>query len=470
MQIYQSFRIQPKEVVAFVGGGGKTTAMFRLADELAARGQRVITTTTTRIFAAQIKLAPYCLTCPHLASPVHRGGNGRGEWGEVVAALADHPHTLIIGETNEEGKAFGIAPEVVDEIAQLDEVDALLYEADGSRMRPFKAPADHEPVIAHSTTLLVPVVGIHALGQPLDGAHVHRAEIVARLAGAHLGDPITPLTITRVVASERGGLKGLPSHARVIALINQVESETDLAAARHIARLLMGYDIVEAVAIGAVRAATPIHETHRRVAALVTAAGASTRMQGRVKQLLPWRGVTLIENALECVAQSQVDEKVLVLGAHWEEIRAAIENTPAVRRGKSWRALLNQQWEEGHASSIRVGLSALLPHTDAAIFINADQPFLTPQVIDALIQRYRETDAPIVRAVYAGKPGSPALFNRAFFSELAALEGDEGGRAIIAQHLEQVERVDFDDARLGFDVDTIEDYQRATAIGDRMTK
>jgi molybdenum cofactor cytidylyltransferase len=185
-------------------------------------------------------------------------------------------------------------------------------------------------------------------------------------------------------------------------------------------------------------------------------------MEGRVKQLLPWRGKTLIEHALDCVAQSQVDEKVLVLGAHWEEIRAVIENTPAVRRGKSWRALLNRQWEEGHAASIRVGLGALLPHTDAAIFVNADQPFLTPQVIDALIQRYRETDAPIVRAVYAGKPGSPALFNRAFFGELAALEGDEGGRAIIARNADKVARVEFDDARLGWDVDTVEDYEKVT--------
>ncbi len=452
MLLSQALRVQPKEIIALVGGGGKTTAMFQLANELAAQGKRVVTTTTTRIFAAQIKLAPH-----HIPLSLLERGKGEG----LTAALAIQPHTLIIGEETDDGKARGISPELVDEIAALEEVDALIYEADGARMRPFKAPAEHEPVISKSTTLLIPVVGIHAHGAPLTDEHVHRAELVARVARARLNEIITPLIIARVLASPRGGLKNKPPTARVVPLINQVENAAQLDAARQIARLLLGYAEIDAVAIGAVRRAEhPIRETHRRVAAIITAGGAGTRMQGRVKQLLKWRDTTLIENALELVTRAEVAERVLVLGAHSQEIRAAIEHLPVLQRG-NWRIVLNSLWQEGHAASIRAGLASLAPNSDAAIFINADQPFLTTAMIDAVIQRYRETDAPIVRALFADKPGSPALFDRAHFAALAALRGDEGGRALIAQHAARVERVGFDDARAGMDVDTPEDYVRA---------
>ncbi len=465
MHLAQSLRVQPKDVIAFVGGGGKTTAMFRLADELVAQGRRVITTTTTRIFAAQIKLAPYHLT---VSSPLIKGGKGgskgKREFGEVRAALAAHPHILIVGETNEDGrrspkrsegeKAFGVPPELVDELIGMDKVDVVIYEADGSRMRPFKAPASHEPVLTNRTTLLVPVVGIHALSATLDDEHVHRAEIVAQLAGAKLRDPVTAEMIARVIAHPEGGLKNKPSGARVIVLINQVESEDEMKSARGLARLLLETDDIDAVAIGAVRATeNPVRETHRRVAAIITAAGTGVRMQGRIKQLLRWRGKTLIEHAIDIATGSDATETIVVLGAHAEEIRKVIREPRA-------RVILNRDWEEGHASSIRVALDAISPTMDAAIFINADQPLLTPNVVNAIIQRYRETDAEIIAPTYAGKRGSPVLFRRVHFDELRSLRGELGGRELIAKYAERVEHVVFEDAQLGVDVDTLEEYDK----------
>lgn len=423
MQLSQAFRLRAKEVVAFVGGGGKTTAMFRLADELVAQGKRVITTTTT-----------------HLLTPLPQKG-GRGE----------APHILIVGEEVEGGRVAGIPPTLVDELSTRKDVDAVIVEADGARRLPFKAPAAHEPVIPDSTTLLVPVVGITALGAPLDDAHVHRAEIIARLAGARLGEPITPTLMARVLAHAEGGLKNKPRAARAIALVNQVESDAPLDSARTLARLLLGYAEIDAVAIGAVRLVeNPIRETHRRIAAIVLAAGGATRMEGRVKQLLPWRGKTLIENAIEIATQSSVTETLVVLGAHAEAIRAVVREMPA-------RIVLNREWEEGHASSIRAGLRALSPNVAAAIFVNADQPWLTASVLDAILQRYRETDAPIVVPFYAGKRGSPVLFDRAHFDKLLTLHGEQGGRELLGKY--RVASVEFADARAGLDVDTWEDYR-----------
>jgi molybdenum cofactor cytidylyltransferase len=199
---------------------------------------------------------------------------------------------------------------------------------------------------------------------------------------------------------------------------------------------------------------TAARATHRRVAAIVLAAGAGTRMYGRVKQLLPWRGKTLIENTINAAIQSDANETIIVLGAHVEAIRPVVEKTDA-------RIVVNWGWERGHSTSIRAGLNALAPEIAAAVFINADQPFLTRKVINALIQRYYKTGAPIVASVFAGKRGSPVLFDRAYFAELKNLQGEQGGRELLAKY--SVARVEFGDACLGIDVDTWEEYEKLIA-------
>ena len=444
MQLEQALRVRNHDVIAFVGAGGKSTAMLRLADELVAQGKRVIVTTTTRLFAAQALEAS--------DRPPLRYERSDDFLAHVRAALAIQPKILIVGEDVADGKVAGVPPAFIDELAASGAADAVLCEADGARMLPFKAPAAHEPVLAASTTLLVPVIGVTALGAPLDDVRVHRAEIVARLAGARPGAIVTPTIAARVLAHPEGGLKAKPRNARVVALVNQVEDEAQLDAARQLARLLLGYKQISAVAIGAAQHDEPIRETHRRVAAIVLAAGGGTRMQGRVKQLLPWRGKTLIENAIELAASSRAVETLVVLGANAAQIRAAIRGAPA-------RVVLNRDWETGHASSIRVALNALSREIDAAIFVNADQPFISAHVIDQIIQRYYETGAPIVVPRYAGQRGSPVLFNRAHFDELARLHGEQGGRELLSKDQAQIQLVEFADARLAMDIDTPEEYE-----------
>ena len=98
---------------------------------------------------------------------------------------------------------------------------------------------------------------------------------------------------------------------------------------------------------------------------------------------------------------------------------------------------------------------------DAAIFVNADQPFLAPEVIDRIIQRYYDTGARIVAPLYAGKRGSPVLFDHVHFAELKNLRGEEGGREVLMKYHSQIQTVEFADARLALDVDTPEEYERS---------
>lgn len=253
MTLAEALRMTPDESVALVGGGGKTTGMFRLAREAVDRGGRAITTTTTRIFGAQIALAP-----AHV--PTAEATRER-----VAAALAVHGHVLVIGPTEAgSGKAEGVPLELFRRLRAWFPDACLLNEADGSRMRPFKAPADYEPVIPAETTLVVPVVGADVFGTPLDAEHVHRPELVSALGGAPMGTPITPAIVARVLAHPEGGRKGVPAGARVVVLINKVEALPDRAPARETAECLLRERAIHSVVLANLRGEVPVIEVYAR--------------------------------------------------------------------------------------------------------------------------------------------------------------------------------------------------------------
>ena len=253
MKLTDALRMAPDEVVALVGGGGKTTAMFRLAREVVEGGGRAITTTTTRIFGAQIALAPAHVP----AASVTRE--------RLAAELALHRHVLVIGATDaDSGKAEGIPLDLFRHVRAWFPDVCLLNEADGSRMRPFKAPADYEPVIPAETTLVVVVVGADVLGLSLDSEHVHRPELVATLSGAPMGAPVTPAIVARVLADPQGGRKGVPAGARVVVLINKVEGLPDRAPARETAERLLRDPAIHSVVLATLRAEDPVLEVCAR--------------------------------------------------------------------------------------------------------------------------------------------------------------------------------------------------------------
>jgi molybdenum cofactor cytidylyltransferase len=450
MKLAQALRLKPAEVIAFVGGGGKTTAMFGLAAELAQQKRRVLTTTSTRIFAAQIKRAPAHVTFDparqRLADILP----------QLEAALDQQGQVLLIGQVEaSSGKAWGIKPEVIDALAATGHFEVILNEADGSRMRPFKAPAAHEPVIPASTSLVVPVVGLDVLGQPLDDEQVHRAELVSRVSGLALGAPITPTTIAAVLVHPQGGLKNAPPAARVIPLLNKIGNPARLAAARQIAAELLQASSIDSVALGAVQsAANPIHQLWSRSGLVVLAAGGSSRF-GSPKQLARWQGQTFIERAVDtALAAAAGQPVVVVLGAEIEQSRALLKDKPI-------EIIINHRWGQGQSTSMQAGLAALPGHVGSAIFVLVDLPQLTPDVLTALIDRHRQTLAPIVWPEFEGQRGNPVLFDRALFPELKQIRGDTGGRALIKMYAAQAERVAVENPAVLQDFDRPEDLAEA---------
>jgi molybdenum cofactor cytidylyltransferase len=447
----RALRLEGQEVVAFVGAGGKTSAMFRLAAEIAAAGGRVVTTTTTRIFAAQLALAP-----AHFES-------GRATDGELSAALEQHGHILVTGPVDAEaGKATAAPLELIGRLLGLPGRPVVLIEADGARMRPFKAPAEHEPVVPPQTTLLAPVVGADIFGQPLDDTRVHRASRAAELAGVPLGAPVTPEIVARVLASPLGGLKNLPDGARVIPLINKIEDPAALEAARETAQRLLSYPRIHSVVLGALRMEPPVREAHGRVAAVVLAAGSSSRM-GQAKQLLAWpRGGTVLGAVVQRLQASGVSEVVVVVGQGREAVQAAV--TAAARPdGPPVRTVFNLDFAVAEmARSLAVGLEALPANCLAALVALGDQPQMRPEVVATLMGRWRSTQAPVVAPFFEGQRGHPLLFDLAIWEAVRALPASANPRQAV-QAAGQVERVDVEDDSILRDMDTPEAYARELA-------
>ena len=192
-----------------------------------------------------------------------------------------------------------------------------------------------------------------------------------------------------------------------------------------------------------------------QIAAVILAAGGSTRL-GQPKQFLDWGGRPLLAHAADVALLAGLDPVVAVLGCRAEEVREALGMRPV-------QTVMNWRWQAGLSSSLRVGLAALPFEIKAAIFLQCDQPLVTADLLRALISRFEETGRPIVYPEHAGRRGTPVLFARSLFPELAEVGGDEGGRAVIARHPDEVATVEVSDPDTLSDVDTPADYERLLA-------
>jgi CTP:molybdopterin cytidylyltransferase MocA len=182
--------------------------------------------------------------------------------------------------------------------------------------------------------------------------------------------------------------------------------------------------------------------------ALVLAAGGSTRL-GRPKQLLDWEGRPLLEGVVRAVSGWPVEDVVVVIGADADAILEAVDFPDEAT------VLLNEEWEEGMASSLRSGLDVLTRGRgpDWVFIVLADQPHVSGEVPQRLLEAADLTHRLAVVPVYRYQRGNPALVSRALWPRLMSLEGDRGAAGLFEAHPEWVEEVRFDLA-MPRDIDT----------------
>lgn len=427
-----------KPLVALVGGGGKTTALFALATELAAQGKRVITTTTTRLYGTQGKQSPaWCGI-----DEVEQLGSLLDKYGQCLVTVSR--------DMEDGGKIQGITPEQLALLYARADVDAIVVEADGSRKRPFKAPAPYEPVIPPESTHVVAIVGADIFGKPIDAEHVHRPERVTAVAGVAAGDIVTPDIVARVLTHEEGGLFHLPPTAHFIPLLNKTEDTADAMQAEMTVRLLLAHERVKEVITGSLQQKTLYR--WGRTAGVVLAAGMATRF-GSTKQLLPWRGSTLVAYVTEQMV-AVCDGVLVVVGHDAEAVAKAVAHLPV-------EVVWNPAYASGQGSSVAAGATALLnttrPFYNEIFFAVADHPFLEPSLLSDL-QAIRQTQA-IAIPRHGEQRGNPVLFDAALLPELATLSGDTGGRAIFGAYRHATAWLDVADPRLLMDIDTAQRWK-----------
>ena len=193
-----------------------------------------------------------------------------------------------------------------------------------------------------------------------------------------------------------------------------------------------------------------MHFTMSQCAIVILAAGQSSRL-GRPKQLLLFRGKSLLRHCAEEALSTHLPV-IVIIGANSDLIRAEL-------KGLELTVVENQKWAQGMSSSVRCGVEAALQSrevVEGVLLMVSDQPFVSRDLLNRLRRVQDETHAPIACCRYAGRLGVPALFQKTLFSELMLLQGDAGAKKLIAKYKDQVATVSFPEGAI--DVDTQEEY------------
>ena len=248
----ESLGLAGRDLISLVGAGGKTTLMFRLARELAARHKKVVTTTTTKI------LEPIADETPSLC--IDR--NEESVLGFIRNRLRDGYHATVAAERMELQKLRGISSEFADRLWGSCGLDYLIVEADGAARRPIKAPREQEPVIPSMTTLVVAVLGVDALGMEINEENVFQPDRVSRLTGIPMGGKITGEAMAVLMVHPEGLFKGAPAFCRVVAFLNKVDVPQGHAKAKEIAERIVEkrHPQVERVVLGQAKGDPPVLE------------------------------------------------------------------------------------------------------------------------------------------------------------------------------------------------------------------
>lgn len=419
-------------VISLAGSGGKTSLLFALAQELSQRSP-VLVSASTHLGSWQTSQANYHLTAEEIND---------------LDFLPNQGIILVTGTLDGE-RTRPLRPEVLQalyEIAKNKNLP-LLIEADGSRQKPVKAPADHEPAIPSFSTKVIVCAGLSALGAPLTEAHVHRPEQFAHLSGSTLGHPIAPEALARVLLHPQGGLKNIPVHAEKIVFLNQADNGDQSARGGSLAKKLL--PAFDTILVGSIH-----HKSLVRLeptAGILLAAGSSTRY-GKPKQLLDWKGKPFVRHVAETALQAGLWPVVVVTGHSAPQVESCLSGLPV-------QMVHNPQFKEGQSTSIRAGVSSLPAQTGASFFLLADQPHIPVGILHALMETHAKSMDPIIAPMVREEfRANPVLFDRTTFPSLLALKGDIGGRAIFSQY--KMQYLPWQDESLLLDIDTPEEYRQ----------
>ena len=427
-------------VLSVVGGGGKTSLIFRMMEELTAVGKKVLITTTT-----------------HMAYEPDRPFAEGGDIISIKQNLEEHGYTIAAALDREKCKISALPEEKLKEIKAL--ADVILIEADGAKRCPLKVPASWEPVIWKPTDLVIAVAGMDAAGKPIREV-CHRPENVADFLGKETEEKVTEEDIVRIAVSTEALRKCVDGREYRV-LLNKSDIPGKSQVAERIADRLeeqgihaawgslkgRDYYIFGEAETGSNKAAQ-MQSKRVKLAFIMLAAGNSRRF-GSNKLMYEVDGVPMYQRTLRQLrkaAEKIPDSRIiLVTQPQYSEIIDVVKGTGA-------EVLFNPQPERGIASSMQIGLESA-KDADACMFTVADQPWLTAETIIALYDAFQSENKGMACTRHGEKTGNPCVFSKKYYKELMEITGDRGGKQVIKRHPEDVVYSKISDERELQDVD-----------------
>ncbi len=443
----KTLELGERELVSAYGGGGKTSLLLQLAKELSQDNKKVIFTTTTHIFRP--RNFPLVLTTDF------------AEARRKLQSYLKRENVVALGSAMlPNDKVKGIEVAWVRKLFSEGLAPYILVEADGAARRPIKGYASHEPVIPFSSTVIVPVLGVDAVGLPIEAEFVHRPEILAGQVGAVEGEKITIQHFIRCLffMLDRGRQQA-PS-ARAVPVVNKADLISEKMLVGSVAEAFSSYPDVSRLLFTALAGDYPIHYIWGApflrpfISCVILAAGFSRRM-GEDKLSLRLGEKTILELAVENALQSGADEIFIVTrpGQEWVE--------KLFSGDKKIRIVLNPFSAQGMSTSIKAAICAAHPLTQGIIFALGDQPFIDPEVYRALIRSYKRNLNLVTYPHFQGKKGNPQLFDRRTWPLLMTLQGEQGGRGIVSLLPdEEIRGVETRFSSIAVDIDTAEEYHK----------
>lgn len=199
------------EVITFVGAGGKTTTMFKLAEELKHKNKKILITTTTSIFFPETHKYDTVLINTNPSINELKKNYSKG-----ICILGSYVWN--------ENKLKGISSSVICNIYEHHIFDYILIEGDGSKQKPVKAPDAHEPVIPKCTSKVIGVIGIDCIGTSISEKYVHRASLFSNITQKPYGSIIDENCVSKIVLDPKGLFKNVPQGSNKYLLLNKADN------------------------------------------------------------------------------------------------------------------------------------------------------------------------------------------------------------------------------------------------------
>jgi len=445
LNLAYTLELKEGEIIAAYGAGGKSTLLYRLAQELAGTQRRVLLTTTTKILRPDTIPSVIC--------------SALDEALDKLEQYFKKGNTVALGSSFlPDNKIKGIETVWLEEIARNGIASYILIEADGAARKPIKGFAPYEPVLPPNASLLLPVLGLDALGLKLDSKNVHRPKLLGRIAGIMPGEQINIDHINHYLKYViKIGMEAVP-RSRIVPVINKMDLIDNFNFIQEITRCLSGYPVVDRLLFSALQETFPVKfvfvpsKPIPFISCVILAAGSSERM-GRDKLALKIKGKTVLEHSVKNALSSRVGEVIVVTRPESGWVKELFA-------GRTVKVVVNPFYRQGISSSLKEGLRATHPLSQGVIFALGDQPFIPAEVYNTLIETYTHAMHLVTCPLFKGKRGNPVLFDRRSWPLLLNLEGDRGGKQIFPFLPEQeIYCVETSCAGILKDIDTPEEYQ-----------